>query len=88
MISTSPSQPESQRHHSKEVTMDMALIHTVNAFSWPLLIIATILGLWKLTSIMIARRSAQPTADEQTGGPAAALMPRTHPAQAADSSAV
>ncbi|WP_166432971.1 hypothetical protein [Nesterenkonia salmonea] len=34
----------------------MALIHTINAFSWPLLAIATILLTWKLTHFLVTRR--------------------------------
>lgn len=53
--------------------MDMALIHTINAFSWPLLAIATVLLIWKLSSVLVARRK-RPA--QGTTGPNLVLGPR------------
>jgi hypothetical protein len=39
--------------------MDMALIHTVNAYSWPLLTLAVLLAVWKLFSTVHMRRTAR-----------------------------
>jgi hypothetical protein len=39
--------------------MDMALIHTVNAYSWPLLTLAVLLGVWKLFSTVHMRRTSR-----------------------------
>ena len=48
--------------------MDMALVHTLNAFSWPLLILAVLLGLWKLATVMSAGRVGQPRPAQSTVG--------------------
>jgi hypothetical protein len=53
--------------------MDMALIHTVNAFSWPLLTLAVLLGVWKLFSTVHMRRTARRSGGH--GSEAAAASP-------------
>ncbi|WP_147383451.1 hypothetical protein [Nesterenkonia natronophila] len=37
----------------------MALIHTINAFAWPLLTLAVLLGMWKLLMTVHTRRTAR-----------------------------
>ncbi|WP_162321597.1 hypothetical protein [Nesterenkonia haasae] len=52
--------------------MDMALIHTINAFSWPLLVLVTILLIWKVSTVLVARRrrpAQGPTGPNLTLGP-------------------
>lgn len=55
--------------------MEMALVHTINAFSWPLLFIAVLLILWKIGHTLLVRHRGPDAPDSEKGAAVTGRIP-------------